>query len=166
MGIPMDTKADSGLNHTPAEVSFVRGGPFYRAQQALGLIHPNKWNLGRRAAVVIVITWLPLIVLAALLNLQGLNSLLRDYRVHARLLIALPVLLFGELLMEARFRAVMSHIRQAHLLDASELEYMDGVVATLVSLRDSFLPELAVLLLLVIHTALTYKAWWITRHGL
>jgi hypothetical protein len=98
-----------------------------------------------------------LIVLTALLNLQGLNSLLRDYRVHARLLIALPVLLFGELLMEARFRAVMSHIRQAHLLDASELEYMDGVVATLVSLRDSFLPELAVLLLLVIHTALTYK---------
>jgi hypothetical protein len=36
MGIPMDTKADCGLNHTPAEVSFVRGGPFYRAQQALG----------------------------------------------------------------------------------------------------------------------------------
>ena len=42
MGIPMDTKADCGLNHTPVEVSFVRGGPFYRAQQALGLIHPNK----------------------------------------------------------------------------------------------------------------------------
>jgi len=53
MGIPMDTKADSGFNHTPAEASFVRGGPFYRAQQALGLIHPNKWNLGRRIAVVI-----------------------------------------------------------------------------------------------------------------
>jgi len=80
MGIPMDTKADCGLNHTPAEVSFVRGGPFYRAQQALGLIHPNKWNLGRRIAVVIVITWLPLLVLTALLNLQGLNSLLRDER--------------------------------------------------------------------------------------
>ena len=157
MGTPMDTKADSGLNHTPAEVSFVRGGPFYRAQQALGLIHPNKWNLGRRIAVVIVITWLPLLVLTALLNLQGLNSLLRDDRVHARLLIAVPALLFGELLMEARFRAVMTHIRQAHLLAASDLEYMDGVVATLVRLRDSFLPELAVLLLLVIHTALTYK---------
>jgi hypothetical protein len=73
MGIPMDTKADSGFNHTPAEASFVRGGPFYRAQQALGLIHPNKWNLGRRIAVVIVITWLPLFVLTARLNPQGLN---------------------------------------------------------------------------------------------
>jgi hypothetical protein len=81
MGIPMDTKADSGLNHTPAEVSFVRGGPFYRAQQALGLIHANKWNLGRRAAVVIVITWLPLIVLTAQFLRVGSLVTIRKRRV-------------------------------------------------------------------------------------
>jgi hypothetical protein len=62
-------------------ISFVRGGPFYRAQQAVGLIRPNKWNLGRRIAVLIVITWLPLLVLTALLNFQGWDSLLKDYRV-------------------------------------------------------------------------------------
>jgi len=72
--------------------------------------------------------------------------------------------------MEARFRAVMTHIRQAHLLAAPDLEYMDGGVATLVRLRDSFLPELAVLLVLVIHTALTYKGLvdptpWLARGG-
>jgi hypothetical protein len=153
----METKTDSSLNHTIAEVSFVRGGPSYRVQQSLGLIHANKWNLGRRIAVLIIITWLPLLVLTALLNFQALNSLLRDYRVHARLLIAVPVLLFAELLMEARFRAVMAHIRQAHLLGAPDLEYMDGVIATLMRLRDSFLPELAVLVLLIIHTATSYK---------
>ncbi len=153
----MDAKTDSSLNHAPAEVSFVRGGPFYRAQRALGLIHANKWNLGRRIAVLIIITWLPLLVLTALLNSQGLNSLLRDYRVHARLLIAVPVLLFGELLMEARFRAVMTHLRQAHLLEASDLEYMDDGIATLMRFRDSFLPELAVLVLLIVHTAASYK---------
>lgn len=153
----MATNADSSFNPASAEVSFVRGGPFYRAQQALGLIRSNRWNLGRRIAVLIVITWLPLLVLTALLNFHGLNSLLRDYRVHARLLIAVPVLLFGELLMEARFRAVMSHIRQADLLEAPDLAYMDGVIATLVRLRDSYLPELAVLVLLIIHTAVTYK---------
>jgi hypothetical protein len=76
------------------------------AQQAVGLIRPNKWNLGRRIAVLIVITWLPLLVLTALLNSQGWDSLLKDYRVHARLFIAVPVLLFGELLMEVRFRSL------------------------------------------------------------
>ncbi len=153
----MDTNEDSSLNPIPAEASFVRGGPFYRAQQALGLIHPNKWNLGRRITVLIVITWLPLLLLTALLNFQGLDSLVRDYRVHARFLIAVPVLLFGELLMEARFRAVMAHIRQAHLLSAPDLEYIDGVIAKLMRLRDSFVPELVVLALLIIHTAASYK---------
>jgi len=76
------------------------------AQQAVGLIRPNKWNLGRRIAVLIVITWLPLLVLTTLLNFQGWDSLLKDYRVHARLFIAVPVLLFGELLMEVRFRSL------------------------------------------------------------
>jgi hypothetical protein len=53
-GTPMGTNADSSLSHTLAEASFVPGGRFYRAQQALGLIHPNHWNLGRRIAVLIV----------------------------------------------------------------------------------------------------------------
>jgi hypothetical protein len=98
-----------------------------------------------------------LLVLTAVLNPYGIISLLRDYRVHARLLIAVPVLLFGEVLMEERFRAVMTQIRQVGLLDASGLKYIDSVVVSLVRLRDAFLPELSVLVLLIIHTAATYK---------
>ena len=30
------------------EVSVVRGGPFYHAQEAARLIDPDRWNLGRR----------------------------------------------------------------------------------------------------------------------
>jgi hypothetical protein len=37
------------------------------------------------------------------------------------------------------------------------MEYMDGVMATLVRLRDSFLPELAILVLLIVRTKLAYK---------
>jgi hypothetical protein len=141
----------------PAEFSVIRGGPFYSAQVAIRLIRPNQWNFNRRIPLLIVITWLPLFVLTAVLNPGGLHSLLRDYRVHARLLIAVPVLLLGELLMETRFRAVFAHIRQGGLLEVPDLEYMDGVVATLVRFRDSFWPELAVLVLLIIHTATSYR---------
>ncbi len=154
----METKADSTFKQTTVEVSFVRGGPFYRAQQALGLIRPDGWNLGRRIAVLVIITWLPLLALTALSNFHGLDSLLRDYRVHARFLIAVPVLLLGEVVMESRFRAVMTHIRQVGLLELEDAEYMGGVIATLMRLRDSFLPEIAVLALLIIHTALSYKS--------
>ncbi len=164
----MDANANPAVPSAPAEVSLVRGGPFYRAQQAVGLIHPNHWNLGRRIAVLIAVGWLPLFLITALFNFEGLVSLIREYRLHSRMLIAVPVLLVGELLMESRFRAVMGHIRQAGLLDASELVHIDDLIATLVRVRDSYLPEFAILLLLIVHTATSYRglvdaAPWLAR---
>jgi len=152
----MDIKTNSSLT-AAADVSFIRGGPFYRAQQALRLVHPNKWNLSRRIILLIAISWLPLLVLTATLNPAGFLSLIREYRIYARLLIAVPVLLIGENFMDSRFRLVIGHIRQVGLLDSSGLAHMDGVIARLIRLRDAFLPELIVLVLLVVHTALSYR---------
>ncbi len=153
----METKTETPATASAAEISFIRGGPFYRAQQALKLIHHDHWNLGRRIVVLLAVSWLPLFVLTAVLNRPALLSLLRDYRVHSRVLVALPVLLIGELLMESRFRAVMRHIRQAGLLEPSELADVDRFIGKLVRVRDSFFPELAILLLLILHTLTSYK---------
>jgi len=139
------------------EVSLVRGGPFYRVQRAFGLIRENRWNLGGRIAFFVAVGWLPLILITIILNPKGLHSVLTDYRVHSRLLIAVPVLLAGEVLMESRFRAVFEHIHKADLLDASDMAYMDGVFATIVRVRDAFLPEFAILVLLIVHTATAYR---------
>jgi len=165
-GSLMATGTDS--SSTPAEISLVRGGPFYRAQQAVGLIRPNQWNLGRRIALLIAVGWLPLFLITALFNFGGLDSLIREYRIHSRMLIAVPVLLVGELLMESRFRAIMGHMRQAGLLDASDLVHIDDLIATLVRVRDSYLPEFAILLLLIVHTVTSYRsivdgAAWLAR---
>jgi hypothetical protein len=164
----MDPNADPAVPSAPAEVSLVRGGPFYRAQLAVGLIRPNQWNLGRRIAFVVAVGWLPLFLITALFNLEGLDSLIREYRLHSRMLIAVPVLLVGELLMESRFRAIMGHIRQAGLLDAPDLVRIDNLNATLVRARDSYLPEFAILSLLIVHTATSYRglvdaAPWLAR---
>ncbi len=153
----MDTKTSALLQAAAGELSLVRGGPFFRAQQALGLIRPNQWNLTRRILVLIAIGWLPLVIFTVVLNPQGLLSLLREYRIHARLLIAVPVLLIGESFMESRFRLVMQHIREVGLLDAPDLAYMDEVIATLTRLRDAYLPELVVFVLLIVHTAVSYR---------
>jgi len=63
----------------PHEVSLVRGGPFYRAQQASGLIRPDEWNHARRITLAITLGWLPLILITALFNPKALVSLLVDY---------------------------------------------------------------------------------------
>jgi hypothetical protein len=37
------------------QVSLIRGGPSYRLQEAFRLIGPNKWNLGRRITLAVII---------------------------------------------------------------------------------------------------------------
>ena len=152
----MDVKTDPPLISTPAEASLVRGGPFFHVQESLGLVRSNRWNLGRRIAVIIAISWLPLLLITVVLNPSGVRSLLMDYRVHARLLVAVPALLFGEWLMDKRFRTMFTYIRAACLLEAPDMEYMDGVSAALVRLRDSFLPEIIILVLIIVKIATSY----------
>jgi len=55
----MGDRADSPASHAHQdENSFVRGGPFYRAQQALVVLRPGQWNAGCRIAALIAIGWL------------------------------------------------------------------------------------------------------------
>ncbi len=138
------------------ELSIIRGGPFYRLQQSFGLIRPDRWNLARRITVLLVISLLPIFVITAISNPSGLHSLLVDYRVYSRMLLAIPALVSGEILMEARFRTVLRQIRELGLLEPTDTEYMDGIIAALVRVRDAYIPELAVLVLLVVHTATSY----------
>jgi hypothetical protein len=153
----MDSEQNPSVKASSTEVSLVRGGLLYRMQCAIGLSRPNQWNLGRRIAVLLAVGWLPLFLITASTNPNGLFSLLKDYRVHSRMLIAIPTLLIGEVLMDNRFRAVFAHVRRAGLLEAADLAHMDGVVARLVWMRDSLLPELVILALVIVHTVSAYK---------
>jgi hypothetical protein len=139
------------------DVSLVRGGLFHRAQDLIGLLRPNQWNFGRRIAILLAVGWLPPFLITAISNPDGLLSLLKDYRVYSRTLIAVPALLIGEILTDSRFRTVVAHIRAAGLLEASDLACMDDVIARLIRLRDSLLPEFAILLLVIVHTATAYR---------
>jgi hypothetical protein len=137
--------------------SLVRGGPFYRLQQAAGLVGPNRWDLGRRTAFALAIGWLPLVVLTALFHPHLLTNLLRDYRVYARVAIAVPALLAGQTLMDSRFRLIVHHLRNAKLLSPDDLTYMDGVIATLVRWGDSWLPELVLLVVVYLNTGAIWQ---------
>jgi hypothetical protein len=161
--------AMESARETP-EISLIRGGPFYSAQIAARLIHPEQWNLGRRLLFAIAIGWIPLGLLTALFQPTAVISLLRDYKVTARMLIAVPVLLLGQVLMESRFRMIVRQVRK-DLLAAADLECMEQILVALIRLRDSVFPELVLLLLVLLHTASIYReriglgTTWIV-HGL
>lgn len=154
----MDTKNNDPAPPASAGVSLVRGGLFFRAQEALGLIRPNKWNLIRRIVVLIAINWIPLLVITAITNPGGLHSFFADGRVHARLLVAIPALLLGEAVMDTRFHAVLAYLYSASLLDGPGQSRMDAVLATIGRLRDAYLPEIIILALIYIRLLARYRA--------
>lgn len=153
----MGTTVDELSVETDRDLSLIRGGPFYRAQRASRLIRRDEWNHVRRLAVAIAVGWLPLILITAFTHPEALMSLLRDYRVHSRMLIAIPALLIGEFLVESRFRMVVEHVRRASLLEGAELARMDDTIRWIRRLRDSVLPELTILILIIIHGAVAFK---------
>src|SRR5258708_35596432 len=103
----------SGDTGIAGEISLVRGGPFYRAQEAIRLLTPERWNLGRRIVAGIGVGWVPLVVLTLLLKPHAIGDLLTDYVVNVRMLIAVPPLLAGQVLMESAFRMILRHLLEA-----------------------------------------------------
>ena len=72
--------------------SLIRGGPFYQIQKVTRLVQPDQWRLKRRITFVIAIGWLPLLLITLLFKPEAVMSFLKDYRMHSRMLIAVPVL--------------------------------------------------------------------------
>jgi hypothetical protein len=139
------------------EISLVRGGPFYRLQEATRLIGPKNWNLGRRITLAIIIGWLVPVLIVLPSNPAGAVELIKSYPVASRMLIAVPVLLAGLTLIESRFREIVHHLYNADFLDEEDLPRMNEILATLVRLRDSAVPELLILLIVAARTASVYK---------
>ena len=151
------SKADSPTADR-LDVSLIRGGPFYRLQQSSRLIAANEWNVGRRIIFAIAVGWVPLLLIKLLFDRANFLFLLKDYRINSRMLIAVPVLLLAQPLMESSFRMIVGHIYSARLLETGDLVRMDEIIARMARLRDSVLPELIILLLIAIHTAASYKS--------
>ncbi len=140
-------------NAGSGEVSLVRGGPFYRVQEAARLIGSDRWNLGRRVTFAIAIGWLPLALITLLFNPRAVVGLFTDYTVNARVLIGVPVLLAGQVVMETAFRTVLRHIRHAALLTPPDWGRLDETLVKLMRLRDSAIPELLIAVAVYAHVA-------------
>ncbi len=93
---------------TPAGFSLVSGGPWNRFQEKLRLMGPETLNPGRRAALSIALTWVPLLALSAAQGLAVGDAVevpfLRDFAAYTRFLIAIPLLILAEGLIGARSR--------------------------------------------------------------
>ena len=135
----------------PASFSLVRGGPFHRLGLRLGVVRGDNQGLLTRSLALVGITFLPLVVLAAL---QGVLvgpvvvvPLAVDLSVYARFVIAISLLVFAERTIDRRLSEAVGHFRTSGLLEGRAREDFEAAIGKLERTRDSLLPEIVLLLL-------------------
>jgi hypothetical protein len=127
------------------------GGPPHRLQRSLGLIKPGDPMIARRAELVVLVGWVPLVALAVaqsfILRNQTAKSFLSDFAVYARSLIAAPLFIFAEADCIPRLGKVARHFLAAGLVTEADRARFDHAVTSTRRLLDSGLAELVVAIL-------------------
>jgi hypothetical protein len=152
------------------------GGPTYRLEMLLGLIQANSPAIVRRAFLSILITWVPLLVLSAM---QGTAmghlvpiSFLHDFAVHARFLLAVPILLLAETILGPRLAYAASHFVESGLVVEDDFARFDAAIESGLRWRDSILAEVVLICVAYVFTAISLvstavhvSTWYALRVG-
>jgi hypothetical protein len=147
------------------DFSLVLGGPLFQLLRKAHLEGNalELWN--RRIIASILLTWIPLLMLSTLGSRMGSAariSFLRDMEVHARFLIALPVLIAAELLVHARIRVVVRRFVEWRIVLPEAMPAFHKAIEAAVKIRNSLPVELALLAIVY-----TFGLWaWMGRAAL
>ena len=127
------------------------GGPPLRVEKSLGLVEPDRQRGFQRAALVVLIVWLPLFILAAIQSLvlgeNKLSSLLVDFTVHFRFLIAAPLFVVAESLVLPRLGQIVRHFIDAGIVPEADRHRFDTIAEQIRRLLNSILVETVVVIL-------------------
>ncbi|XXF77455.1 hypothetical protein P2318_31040 [Myxococcaceae bacterium GXIMD 01537] len=136
------------------DFSLTRGGPLFKVEHRLHLDTPGRVFLVHYVLAALLLGWLPLFPLAAVEGgAAAVNSLLRDVHVHVLLLIALPVLLAAEPLVDGRLSLALRQFAASDLVGVGSLRGLERAALTVMRWRDLVSVELG---LLVVSFALAW----------
>jgi hypothetical protein len=117
------------------------------SQEARGLLRPaprfqfETMTLRSRVAVALLLTWVPLVILAAAGGVamgEGVGiPLLYDYATNARFLVAMPVLIAAEGIVWSKVRALTGYLVRSGLVAASDEPILERLVQRFSVLRRS-----------------------------
>ena len=132
----------------PKDFSLVLGGPLYQLWRGLFLTGPALELLARRMIGIPAIAWLPLLVLTVYEGFAVGHAVrvpfLYDIEVHARYLVAIPILLLAEIVVHGRLRVVVQQFIDYGVVTSQTLPGFRAAIARAMGVRNSLIVELAV----------------------
>ena len=139
------------LSSEPPDFSLILGGPLFQLLRRAHLCGDVAELVWRRVIALALITWLPLLVFSIAEGHAWGHSVkvpfLLDVDVHARFLLALPLLIVAELVVHRRMRLVVGTFVKRGLLSSEGRERFDAAIAAAMRLRNSVLAEVLLIAL-------------------
>ena len=155
------------------DFSLVLGGPLYQLFRRARLSDDAFELAMRRVVALCVIAWLPLLLLSVasgeLVSRDVAVPFLFDVEVHARFLVAMPLLVVAELIVHRRMRLVVRQFIDRELIPEEEKLRFDAAIASAFRLRNSTVGELllvafvygvGVLVIWRLYAVLDKTAWY------
>src|SRR5580765_2046802 len=138
-------KSQTPLPELP-DFSLVVGGPLYQLWRRLFLAGPALELLARRMIGIPSVAWLPLLLLTAYEGFAIGHAVrvpfLYDLEVHARYLVAIPILLMAEIVVHQRIRVVVRQFVDTGIVTSETLPAFRAAIASAMRLRNSLAVEL------------------------
>jgi hypothetical protein len=134
----------------PYDFSLVLGGPVFQLWRRLHLSGDQLELLHRRVIAIVLVAWLPLLILSSVGSPGGGTGYLgfvRDVEVQFRFLIALPVLIFAELIVHNRIRYTVRRFVERRIVRPEELPRFGRAIESANRLRNSIPLEIALVVL-------------------
>ena len=139
------------LSPEPPDFSLILGGPLFQLLRRAHLSGDAAELVWRRVIALALITWLPLLLLSIAEGHAWGDSVkvpfLFDVDVHARFLLALPLLIVAELVVHQRMRLVVGTFVKRGLVPDEARRRFDAAIAAAMRLRNSVLAELLLIAL-------------------
>jgi hypothetical protein len=158
-GIQTMGKTHTEWSKEPVDFSLVRGGPMFQLLVRWRLATPAFDLLKRRIICMTLFAWLPLLLLSVVAGKAwsgGRLPFLYDLEMHARFLVALPLLIAAELLVHRRLRPVVGRFIEQNIITEAVLPRFKAIIASALKLRNSVVVELT---LLVLVSVVGYYIW-------
>ncbi|RPH53746.1 MAG: hypothetical protein EHM84_03230 [Lysobacterales bacterium] len=140
---------------TPApDFSLVLGGPLYQLWRGTRLAGDALQLLRRRIAVLTLLVWAPLLLLSVAEGGFWSGSVklpfLHDVELHVRLLVALPLLIVAELVVNRRMRPMVGQFLERGLIPDAARAQFDSAIASAMRLRNSITAEVLLIALVYV----------------
>lgn len=155
------------------DFSLVLGGPLYQLVRRAHLSGDALELVRRRVLVISLFAWLPLLILSALGGRAWGTAVkvpfVMDIEVHTRFLLALPLLVVAELVVNQRMRPVVRTFLGRNLIADTSLPRFHAAIASTLRLRNSVVAELALIAFVYLvgilyvfpqYTALKTATWY------